>query len=255
MVHVFPAIQGGIRYPSAINRICPNLADLTDDKLTIPKPDYMEGCKQTRANRRLRDVLSPFIVFADVEEAPFSPNFFTEVKGASGGLDVAQRQARYDGALGARGIHMMLNVGKDTEVFDSKAYTVTFTYYMGYLQMYLHFVVPTEDPKYPRCYYMAKASSWGLDTLKGFREGVAAYRNAQDLAHNLREEVLRQALATVAQMSDADYQERVNVAKQLKAKEDWGLPVARPASKLPLLERTAMTTRRSHYLQPRRLHP
>lgn len=222
MSDVFPAIRGEVRYPRAQNRICSNLADLTDDKLTIPKPDYMEGCEQTITNGRLREALSPFIVFADVEEAPFSSNFFTEVKGDSGGLDVAKRQARYDGALGARAIHMMLNLGKDTDVFDGKAYTVTFTYYMGFLQMYLHFIVLTDHPLYAKAYKMAKAGSWALDSLKGFREGVTAFRNAQDLAHDLREEVVRQALATVNQMSDDEYQALVDEATQLKLKTRQG---------------------------------
>ena len=219
MMDIFPAIRGELRYFRAVNRICPNLADLSDDdKLIIPKPDYMEGCELDNANMRLCDVLSPFIVTANVEEAPFAPNFSTKVLGNSDTLEVAEKQARYDGALGARGIHMMLNLGKATEGFDGKAYTVTFIYCMGSMHMYLHFIAPTGDPEYPRCYQTALASSWTLDDLEWFREAVTAYRNAQDLAHELREEIVRQAIATVNQMSEEEYQALVNEAEQLKLK-------------------------------------
>ena len=219
MVNVFPAIRGGLRYLTAVSRICPNVADLSDDdKLIIPKPDYMEGCEMFHANMRLCAVLSPFIVTANVEEAPFAPNLFAKILGNSDSLEAAEKQARYDGAIGARGIHMMLNLGKAIEVFDGKAYTVTFIYYSGFLRMYLHFIVPTGDPEYPRCYQTARAGSWALEDLEGFRDGVTAYRNAQDLAHELREEVVRQAIAKVDQMSEDEYQALVNEAEQLKLK-------------------------------------
>ena len=219
MMDVLTAIRGEMRYLRSVSRICPNLADLSeDDKLIIPKPDYMEGCEWSHANKRLCDALSPFIVPTNAEKAPFSPNFFTKV---GGGPDIphdVEKQARYDGAIGARGIHTMLNLGKATEVFDGKAYTVTFVYYSGCLQMWLHFVAPTGDPKHPRCYQTAIASSWALNRLEDFRDGVTAYRNAQDLAHELREEVVRQAVATVDQMSDEEYQALVKKAEQLKLK-------------------------------------
>lgn len=219
MVNVFPAIRGGLRYLAAVSRISPNLADLSDDdKLIIPKPDYMEGCEMFHANMRLCAVLSPYIVTANVEEAPFAPNFFTKILGNLDSLEAAEKQARYDGALGARGIHMMLNLEKATEVFDGKAYTVTFIYYAGFLRMYLHFIVPTGDPKYPRCYQTAVVSSWAMEDLEGFRDGVTAYRNAQDIAHALREEIVRQTIVTVDQMSDEEYQALVNEAEQLKLK-------------------------------------
>ena len=217
MMDVFPAIRGELRYLRSVNRISPYMADLSDDdKRIIPRPDYMEGCQIGHANMRLREVLSPFIVFAEVEEAPFSSNFFTKVLGNSDTIDDAEKQARFDGALGARGIRMMLNIGKATEVFDGKAYTVTFIYFHGCLRMWLHFVALTGDPEHPRCYQTALASSWALGNPEGFREGVMAYRNAQDLAHDLREEIVRQAVATVDQMSDEEYQALVNEAEQLK---------------------------------------
>jgi hypothetical protein len=53
------------------------------------------------------------------QDLPIAPNFFLAAKGPDGSASVAKRQACYDGALGARGIHSLQEYGKDEPVFDN----------------------------------------------------------------------------------------------------------------------------------------
>jgi hypothetical protein len=57
------------------------------------------------------------------------PNFFLEAKGPDGSLAVARRQACYDGALGARGIHSLQSFGTSKPVYDNNAYTIESIYH------------------------------------------------------------------------------------------------------------------------------
>ena len=63
-----------------------------------------------------------------------------EVKGPDGSGAVAKRQACYDGAVGARGIHALRSFGvKDPKtVYDNNAYTITSAYHSatGTLQLF-----------------------------------------------------------------------------------------------------------------------
>lgn len=54
-----------------------------------------------------------------------------EVKGPDGSGAVAKRQACYDGAVGARGIHALRSFGVEDSktVYDNHAYTITTAYH------------------------------------------------------------------------------------------------------------------------------
>ena len=75
-----------------------------------------------------------------------APNFFLEVKGPEGILAVAERQARYHGAVGSRGIHSLQNYGAEEPEYDGKAYTFSSIYHGGTLKLYAHHVTaPTTE--------------------------------------------------------------------------------------------------------------
>jgi hypothetical protein len=59
----------------------------------------------------VRDALSRHIIPLTQDDLPIVPNFFLEVKGPDGSVAVARRQACYDGALGARGMHELQAYG------------------------------------------------------------------------------------------------------------------------------------------------
>ncbi|KAH6982406.1 hypothetical protein EDB80DRAFT_592805, partial [Ilyonectria destructans] len=103
-------------------------------------------------------------------DLPVAPNFFLEVKGPDGSLSIVSRQACYDGALGARGIHTLQSYGTVEPRYDNKAYTLTSIYHGGSLKI---------DP----------------DT---FRQGAAAYRNGRDWTKQQRDQAITQANEKVA---------------------------------------------------------
>jgi hypothetical protein len=75
-------------------------------------------------------------------DLPMTPNFFLAAKGPDRSLTVARRQACYDDALRARGMHSLQSYGKAKLVYDNNAYTITSTYHGGTLKMYTSHVIP-----------------------------------------------------------------------------------------------------------------
>ena len=53
--------------------------------------------------------LSSSIIPTKHPNVPVAPNLFLEAKGLDGSADVVRRQACYDGAYGARGMHKLQN--------------------------------------------------------------------------------------------------------------------------------------------------
>jgi hypothetical protein len=88
-----------------------------------PKPDNWDQFGQMLA--RPRPSLSPSR-FGDAEF-----DDFLEVKGPDGSAAVARRQACYDGALGARGMHKLQAFGQSAPTYDNNEYTVASVYYNG----------------------------------------------------------------------------------------------------------------------------
>ena len=102
---------------------------------------------------------------------------------------MAKRQACFDGALGARGIHKPRSFEADpTLVYDKNAYTITSTYHDGQLKMYTVYPTQSTDPKDSPEYYITQLGGWALTGSIGqFREGTSAFRNARDWAKEQRD--------------------------------------------------------------------
>ena len=105
MSKAFPIIAGTSDIPSQENLLFGNLKHLTDGSITKAKPDCYDGSRPADLNKQIREELGPYIVPSTNTAAPCLPNFFTEGKGPNGSTAMCKRQALYDGALGARGIH------------------------------------------------------------------------------------------------------------------------------------------------------
>ncbi len=101
MIHVIPIITGVRRtdHPSAMTAQFGNLEPLTDGTIAPAKPNFYYGAHPEQLSRPIRDELGRYIIPSTMEDRPMAPNFFLEVKGPDGYASVAQRQARYDGAL------------------------------------------------------------------------------------------------------------------------------------------------------------
>ncbi|KAM5437939.1 hypothetical protein McanMca71_002161 [Microsporum canis] len=193
---VVPTIDGNISDPKCVGGDYPfgNLAPLTDGTLANAKPDHFYGARPEQLNREIRDELNDFIIPSTQGSLLMAPNFFLEAKGPDGSPAVATRQACYDGALGARGIHKLQSYKQDKPVYDNKAYTITSTYLAGTLKLYTtHPIAPRESNGRPE-YIMTQLNAWSMvGNADGFRHGASAYRNARDWAKEQRDNHIKSA--------------------------------------------------------------
>ncbi|KAH7137578.1 hypothetical protein EDB81DRAFT_844130 [Dactylonectria macrodidyma] len=138
--HVVPTIIGTRRtdHPFAMNTLFGNLEPLTDGTLAPANPDIYYGAYPEELDRSIRGKLTGHIIPSTMQDKPMAPNLFMEVKGPDGSAAVATRQARYDGALGARAMHALQNYGKEEPEYDSNAYSFSSTYHDGTLKLFAH---------------------------------------------------------------------------------------------------------------------
>jgi len=192
MGDVFPVIQGTARIPSAKNLVFGNLEPLTHGNLVDAKPDFYDGARPAQIDLRIREELGSYIIPATQGQAPALPNIFTEAKGPDGSAAVAKRQACFDGALGARGIHKLRLFKADhTLAYDNNAYTITSTYHDGQLKIYTVHPTQSTDPEKPPEFHMTQLGGWALTgSYEQFRQGTSAFRNARDWAKTQRDELI-----------------------------------------------------------------
>lgn len=170
------------------------LDHLTDGTLVPGNPDLYYGARPEQLNRQVRDELSDKIIPSTQHDLPIVPNFFLAAKGPDGSIAVAGRQASYDGALGARGMHSLQSYRQDEPTYDNSAYTITSIYHGGQLKIYTsHPAQPNGSGSRPE-YYMTQLRSFAMtDTADTFRQGATAFRNARDWTKEQRDEAISQA--------------------------------------------------------------
>ena len=194
MSQVFPKIVGSKRLPSGENLVLGNLDPLTDGSLVDVQPDYYEGSRPGPPDRRIRARARRFFVPSTHEDAPFLPNFFGEAKTSAGKFAVARRQACYDGALGARGVHHLQSLGKE-ETYHKNAGTTSAIYRGGgSLKMYAHHLSQPRGPGTSQHYHMTPLGGWDLTgSPETFRQGVSAFKNVRELVAKHREKLIEEA--------------------------------------------------------------
>ena len=193
MSKAFPIITGTSDIPSQQNLLFGNLKPLTDGSITKAKPDHYDGSHPADLNSQIRKDLEPFIVSSTNTAAPCLPNFITEGKGPNGTTAVCKRQALYDGALAARGVHELRSYVDPETAYDNKAYTITSTYHGGSGDLTIYATHPTasNNPKYSNEYHMTQLNGWKMTgNPEAFRQGASALRNARDWAKEKREELI-----------------------------------------------------------------
>jgi len=193
---VIPIIEGKIRSLKCRSGGIPftNLDPLTDGTLKPGNPDVYYGASPEQLSRKVRDELSGDIVPSTQHDLPMVPNFFLAAKGPDGSLAVAGRQACYDGALGARGIHVLRSYRQEEPTYDNNAHAITSTYHGGTLKMYTSHVAPPPSAGGRPEYHMHQLKGWSLTgDLEAFRQGAGAYRNARDWAEQQRDEAIMRA--------------------------------------------------------------
>ncbi|KAK0655232.1 hypothetical protein B0T16DRAFT_317809 [Cercophora newfieldiana] len=209
---VIPVICGTKQadHPVARNTLFVNLEPLTDGTIAPAKPDLYYGAAPVQLQPPIRDELRGHIVPSSMEEKPMAPNFFLEVKGPAGSAAVATLQARYDGAIGARGIHSLQNYGEEEPAYDGRAYTFSSTYHDGQLKTYAHHVTAptTTTPGGRPEYHMTQLRTFGMtDTRETFVQGATAFRNLRDLARRHRDDFIQAANARLPNATMASTEE------------------------------------------------
>lgn len=197
MIKSFPALLGDANISSSGGLPFTNLEPLTDGSLAVATPDFYDGARPETIDRRVREELSSYITPSTQGQAPVLPNLFIEAKGQHGSEVVATRQAQYDAALGARGIHKIRSFGTvAVPVYDNNAYTITSTYYNGHLRLYTTHPTQPAEPGKPSEYHMTQVGGWDLIGSVGqFREGISAFRNARHWAKEQRDRIIAAANA------------------------------------------------------------
>jgi hypothetical protein len=191
---VIPIIEGEIPDAKCVSGKIPftNLDHLTDGTLVPGNPDLYYGARPEQLNRQVRDELSNQIIPSTQHDLPIAPNFFLAAKGPDGSIAVAGRQASYDGALGARGMHSLQSYGQDEPVYDNNAYTITSIYHGGQLKMYTSHPAEPNRPRSRPEYYMTQINTWGMTgNVETFRQGATAFRNAGDWTKEQRDDAIR----------------------------------------------------------------
>lgn len=130
--NVVPFIAGSTdqRFYTEMNRKFTNLEPF-DSTLSAPTPDLYDGILPESIPSLVRDELDKYIIPCTDTSLPAAPNFFAEFKSHSGRPDVAQSQACYDGAVGARAMHKLLNYSNSEEQYDNKARSFSAIYHPG----------------------------------------------------------------------------------------------------------------------------
>lgn len=165
-----------------------NLDPLIAGPSVAASPDLCYRALPEQLNRNIREQLINHIVPSTMEDKPMAPDCYLEVKGPEGSAAVARRQVCYDGAIVARGILSLHSYGKETMIYDNRAYTISSTYYDGMLKMYAtHVTSPTGAEKPPE-YQMTYLGAWALTgSREQYQQGAAAFRNGRDWAEERRD--------------------------------------------------------------------
>ena len=198
MRKIVPFIQGTKWDERRVQRnvVFGNLAPLTDGTLKNAKPDLYYGGRPEQLQRDIRQDLREFVVPSTADNLPIAPTMFLEAKGPDGSLAVAQRQACYDGALGARGMHELASYQQTEHSFDNSIKAISSIYHGGQLKLYTHHMAQPDGPGTRPEYYMNQVRAYAMtDNLDSLKSGLTGFRNSVDWADKRREVAISQANA------------------------------------------------------------
>ncbi|KAK2590379.1 hypothetical protein QQS21_011942 [Conoideocrella luteorostrata] len=206
MSRIFPTMRGDANIPNEGDLPFTNLDSITHGDTVNAKPDFFDGTYPSHVSKTVQqDLYNTIIPTSHDLPPPLAPNFFFEAIARRGSADVAKRQACLDGAYGARAMHGLQNYREEEPVYDGNAYTISSTYHAGTgtLQLHAHHITaPTAEGEGPE-YHMTQIDSWGMtENMDTFRRGVAAFRNARDVAQRYRDGFIQAANATASEAGE-----------------------------------------------------
>lgn len=155
MSNVFLVIQGIVSIPFAKNLAFANLELLTHDNFVDAKPNFYDEARPAQIDLRIRQELELYVVSITQAQALALLNFFIETKSLDESAIMIKRQACFDDALEARGIHRLRSFEANSRlVHDNNAYIITSTYYDETLKLYIIHNTQASNIEVSPKYYM-----------------------------------------------------------------------------------------------------
>ncbi|KAL2836440.1 hypothetical protein BJX68DRAFT_250698 [Aspergillus pseudodeflectus] len=167
--------------------------------LVQPKPDRVYASSTHTLKRKICEALSDRIRPSKRARSTICPNFTLELKGPHGSGTVAERQACYNAAFGARAMLALRAYGKRAgdagAVYDGNAYTLSSTFERDSGTLTLYATYPRKANRHGASeYIMTTIDSWSMKgNMESWERAITAYRNARDWAREKREEAIREA--------------------------------------------------------------
>ncbi|KAN0070480.1 hypothetical protein V8E54_011349, partial [Elaphomyces granulatus] len=123
-----------------------------------------------------------------------APNFFIEVNERRGLFEVAERQAWYNGVIGARAMHSLYWYNREP-VYDNKIYTLSAVYDSdGWLKVYGHSMAQPNGPETRPESYTFIVGSWRMIANKdSYVRGLTVLKNAEEWAKEVRDAAIKGA--------------------------------------------------------------
>ena len=212
MGRVIPIICGDSNIHSQRDVLFTELEPITNERAVKPKPDWFDGSRFRDVHKSLRgnpEISSCFIPSKN-SCVTVAPNLFLDARGLDGSPVVAQRQACYHGAYGARAMHALQNYGETESTYDENAYSYSSTYHDGNLRLYAHHMSrPTGINARPQ-YHMTRLGGFDMtDSQESFTQGATAFRNARDMAQRYRDQFIEHANVASQAITAAEFEDAV----------------------------------------------
>ncbi|KAF3768609.1 hypothetical protein M406DRAFT_221876, partial [Cryphonectria parasitica EP155] len=193
VVPFFTGQGSGTPIASQENLVFNNLTSLTNRATVDPKPDMYDGATFTQVHAQVQDDLDSLIVPTKHVYAPIAPNYFFEAKSSLGLPHEGKQQITYDIAAGTRAMNALQNYREvSTAPYDGNAYTLGATYHgSGMLKIYAGHMHPGQMG--PETHVTQVKGFDITDDADAYFKGVAAFRNARELAHEFRNDLVESA--------------------------------------------------------------
>ncbi|KAI0100491.1 hypothetical protein GGR51DRAFT_532259 [Nemania sp. FL0031] len=172
-----------------------NLEPLIAGPVEASQPDLYYGSDPRRLRDWVRENLSRYIDPATIDDdQPILPNLFLGTKPPTADLFAATLQACYDGAIGARGMHMLQNhCIQHNPIYDTRPLSFSTIYHYGFLRIFAHHIEAPNELAGAAKYHMTMIGQYYLPgSYDEFRKGVTAFRNIRDLAREYRETLINE---------------------------------------------------------------